>query len=323
MPLDPRAAALLDMLHRIDAPRLHELPVEVARRSFYKLMYAYREEPEAVESVADIEIPRREHAGGPLLARLYRPLDRPPEAVLPVMLWLHGGGWVLGDLASYDPWCRALANACGIAVLALDYRLAPEYQFPAGLDDAWFALKWLARAAEGLQLDAAQITVGGDSAGGTLAAALCLMARDASGPVIAYQLLIYPATDLVNEFESMRQYGAGHFLERETLLWFGHNYFSRALEKHDWRASPLLAASHADLPPALVITAECDPLSDQGAAYVEKLEACGVAARHLQFDGMVHGFVTMFKLFVEARMALDEIAAYLRAAPISQEQKLP
>ncbi|GAB2887477.1 alpha/beta hydrolase [Uliginosibacterium flavum] len=317
MPLAPRAAVLLDMLHRIDAPRLHELPVEVARRSFYKLMYAYREEPEAVASAVDIEISRREHAGGALPARLYRPAGTSPETVLPVMLWLHGGGWVLGDLESYDPWCRALANACGIAVLALDYRLAPEHQFPAGVDDAWFALKWLASAAAGLQLDAAQVTVGGDSAGGTLAAVLCLMARDAGGPAIAQQLLIYPATDLLTEFGSARQYGAGHFLERETMLWFQHNYFARELEKHDWRASPMLAASHAGLPPALVITAECDPLADDGAAYAAKLVASGVAARHLQFEGMVHGFVTMFKLFVEARMALDEIAAALRAARIS------
>lgn len=314
MPLDPRAAALLAMLHRIDAPRLHELPVEVARRSFYKLMYVYREEPEAVASVTDIEIPRREHAGGPLLARLYRPAGALPGVALPVMLWLHGGGWTLGDLASYDPWCRALANACGVAVLALDYRLAPEYQFPAGVDDAWFALKWLAREAPVLHLDADGISVGGDSAGGTLAAVLALMARDAGGPALRHQLLIYPATDLMTEFESARRYGAGHFLERETMLWFQHNYFARELERLDWRASPALAASHAGLPPALVITAECDPLADDGAAYAEKLKAAGVAARHLQFEGMVHGFVTMFKLFAETRVALDEIAAALRAA---------
>jgi acetyl esterase len=320
MPLDPRAAALLAMLHRIDAPRLHELPVEVARRSFYKLMYAYNEAPEPVASALDVEIPRREHAGGPIPARLYRPIGAAPEATLPVMLWLHGGGWVLGDLASYDPWCRALANACKVAVLALDYRLAPEYQFPAGLDDAWFALKWLARAAKNLHLDAKQISVGGDSAGGTLAAALCLMARDAGGPALAQQLLIYPATDLVNEFKSERRYGAGHFLETETLRWFCHNYFARPVEKADWRASPLLALDHSGLPPALVITAECDPLADQGAAYAKKLLASGVGVHYRQYEGMVHGFVTMFKLFVEARMALDEIAARV---PAQIEPELP
>ncbi|MBS1210406.1 MAG: alpha/beta hydrolase [Proteobacteria bacterium] len=308
------------MLHRIDAPRLHELPVDVARRSYYKLMYAYRDEPEAVASVTEIEIPRREHAGGPLAARLYRPAGALPGVRLPVMLWLHGGGWMLGDLAGYDPWCRALANVCGVAVLALDYRLAPEYQFPAGVDDAWFALRWLAHEASTLHLEAAQISVGGDSAGGTLAAVLCLMARDAGGPALVHQLLIYPATDLTTEFESARRYGAGHFLERETMLWFQHHYFAQALEKHDWRASPMLAANHAGLPPALVITAECDPLADEGAAYAAKLRAAGVPARHRQFEGMVHGFITLFKLFAETRTALNEIAASLRAA---METELP
>ena len=319
MSLDPRSAAWLAMLHRIDAPRLHELPVEVARRSFYKLMFAYRDEPEPVASAQDLEIPRREHAGGPLLARLYRPAGALPGVVLPVMLWLHGGGWSLGDVAAYDPWCRALANASGIAVLSLDYRLAPEHQFPAGVDDAWYALRWLAREAGSLHLDPAGIYVGGDSAGGTLAAVLCLMARDAGGPVIRRQVLIYPATDLVSEFESFRSYGAGHFLEMETMLWFQHNYFAREIEKHDWRASPALAASHAGLPPALVITAECDPLADDGAAYAEKLRAAGVPARHRQFDGMVHGFVTMFKLFAESREVLAEIVAALREDFVSQE----
>lgn len=314
MPLDPRSAAWLAMLHRIDAPRLHELPVEVARRSFSKLMFAYRDEPEPVALAEDLRIPRREHAGGPLAARLYRPAGALPGLALPAILWLHGGGWTLGDLDAYDPWCRALANACGCAVLALDYRLAPEHPFPAGVDDAWFALRWLAREASALHLDPARLTVAGDSAGGTLAAVLCLLARDAGGPAIAQQILIYPATDLVSEFESARRYGAGHFLERETMLWFQHNYFARVIEKHDWRASPALAASHAGLPPALLISAECDPLADDAAAYAAKLLAAGGAARHLQFEGMVHGFATMFKLFAEARRALTECAAFVGAA---------
>lgn len=311
MPLDPRSAAWLAMLHRIDAPRLHELPVEQARRSFQKLMFAYQGEVEAA-AVKDLVIARREHAGGPLLARLYRPSSAAPEAVLPVMLWLHGGGWALGDVASYDAWCRSLANACGMAVLALDYRLAPEHRFPAGVDDAWFALKWLAGAAPSLYLEARHLCVGGDSAGGTLAATVCLMARDAGGPGLAGQVLIYPATDLLGVYASADLYGEGHYLERDTLLWFQHQYFASERERPDWRASPLHAAAHAGLPPALVLTAECDPLADQGTAYVAKLAAEGVAVRHVSYAGMVHGFATMFSLFAEARAVLDEIATEMK-----------
>lgn len=309
MPLDSRSAAWLAMLHRIDAPRLHELPVEVARRSFYKLMFAYRGEPEAVAAVEELQLMRREHAGGPLVARLYRPSL---EAGLPVILWLHGGGWTLGDVAAYDAWCRALANATGMAVVALDYRLAPEHQFPAAVDDAWFALRWLVREAQGLALDGDHLVVAGDSAGGNLAAVLALKARDGGGPAIRQQVLIYPATDLLSEFESGRRYGAGHFLERETMAWFHHQYFARGIEKQDWRASPALAASHTDLPPALVITAECDPLADDGARYAERLQAAGVPVQYSEYAGMVHGFVTMFSLFEEARATLDEIARTLK-----------
>ena len=316
MPLDPRSAAWLAMLHRIDAPRLHELPVTLARRSYYKLMFAYRGEPEVVASADSLLIPRRAFEGDALAACLYRPAGSAPDAILPVILWLHGGGWTLGDLAGYDAWCRALTNASGRAVLALEYRLAPESRFPAGVDDAWFALRWLAREADSLRLDPARIAVAGDSAGGTLAAVLALMARDTGGPAIDHQVLIYPASDMTRETASAARYGAGHFLERETMAWFASQYFEREIEKSDWRASPSLASSHADLPPALVINAECDPLADDGAGYAEQLRAAGGAVRHLEFAGMVHGFATMFSLFDETRRVLDEIALALSARPV-------
>lgn len=311
MPLDPRSQAWLAMLHRIDAPRLHEMPVEIARRSYYKLMFAYRGEPEPVASVSTLSLARRDFEGGPLEARLYRPQGSLPDQSLPVILWLHGGGWTLGDLAGYDAWCRALCNATGRAVLAPEYRLAPEARFPAGVDDAWFALRWLQREAAPLALDARRIAVAGDSAGATLAAVVALMARDAGGPPLEQQILIYPATDLTTSFQSGARFGAGHFLELETMEWFAHQYFASSIEKQDWRASPALAEDHAGLAPALIINAECDPLADDGAGYARRLEAAGVPVRHLEYAGMVHGFVTLFSLFEESRQVLAEIAAVL------------
>jgi acetyl esterase len=312
MSLDPRSAAWLSMLHRIDAPRLHELPVDVARRSYFKLMFAYGGDAEPVAEVADLFMPRREYEGGALAARLYRPRDAVWETRLPVILWLHGGGWVLGDFPCYDNWCRALANTCGAAVVALDYRLAPEQRFPAAVDDAWFALRWLAREAERLQLDAQEMSVAGDSAGATLAAVLCLLSRDLKGPALQRQVLIYPAVDLKGPYASADLYGNEHFLERESLDWFVHNYLASDFDKMDWRASPLRADNHANLPPALVINAECDPLADQGDAYVRKLKQAGVPAQRILYEGMVHGFVTMFKLFDEAYAVLGEISRFLK-----------
>lgn len=313
MPLDPRSAAWLAMLHRIDAPRLHELPVEAARRSYDKLMYAYRGEPAHVAAVAPLRIDRRDHEGGPLEARLYRPAGSETGAPLPAILWLHGGGWVLGSLAAYDPWCRALANASGRAVLALDYRLAPEYRFPAAVDDAWFALRWLARQALALALDPARIAVAGDSAGGTLAAVLAIKARDA-GLALDHQVLIYPATDLASPPDDTGPYARRHFLELETMAWFCNQYFEQESDRADWRASPALAPDLRGVAPALLIAAECDPLRPQGLGLARRLEAAGVPLRQLEYPGMVHGFVTMFSLFAEARGALEEIAAAL--APV-------
>jgi acetyl esterase len=310
MPLDPRSAVWLSMLHRINAPRLHELPVEAARRSYYKLMFAYGGEPEGLAGgVSELFLNRRDYEGGPLSARLYRPVSG--NAPIPVILWLHGGGWVLGDLGCYDNWCRALANATGAAVLALDYRLAPENRFPAAVDDSAFALTWLARHAEAFGIDASHISIAGDSAGGTLAAVACLRARDHGGPPVFRQILIYPALDMAGDYASQTTYGSGHFLEADSLQWFAHNYLDSEADRLDWRASPLRAPDHAGLPPALVINAECDPLVDQGILYVEKLCEAGNMVRHVHYPGMVHGFATMFKLFDETRQVLNDIADFI------------
>lgn len=312
MSLAPSSAEWLAMLHRIDAPRLHELPVEAARRSYDKLMYAYSGDPEHIANVAQLRLDRRAHEGGALTARLYRPEGSAPDTDLPVILWLHGGGWVLGNLNSYDHWCRALANACGAAVCALDYRLAPETRFPGAVDDAWFALQWLLQEASRLHLDTRAISVAGDSAGGNLAATLCLKARDEGGPALRHQVLLYPVVDMLGQYRSEKRYASGFFLEHDSLQWFAHHYLESLADRADWRASPLLADNHAGLPPALVINAECDPLADQGQAYSRILDACGVPVRHVVHVGMVHGFATMFKLFGEARTVLTQIAEALR-----------
>ncbi|MDQ7988034.1 MAG: alpha/beta hydrolase [Candidatus Dactylopiibacterium sp.] len=310
MPLDPRSAAWLAMLHRIRAPRLHELPVAQARHSFDKLMLAYRGTPPALPCDM-LTLARRAHEGGPLRARLYRPAQTSPGPQA-VILWLHGGGWTLGSLDAYDPWCRMLAEATGQAVCALDYRLAPEHRFPAGLDDAWFALRWLAREAPALGLDATRLAVAGDSAGGTLAAVLALQARDAGAPRLAAQILVYPATEMASGHAG--PYASGHFLEAGTLDWFAHHYFESPVDAADWRASPARAPHHGGVAPALVLNAECDPLAAEGAAYAARLSAAGVPTRHVVYAGMVHGFATMFSLFDESRAVLADIAAALRTS---------
>ena len=237
------------------------------------------------------------------MARLYKPLAHPAGA-LPVLLWLHGGGWTLGDLAGYDSLCRALANAAHCAVLSVDYRLAPENAFPAAVDDALHAWQWLQKEAEAFGLDAGCVAVGGDSGGGNLAAVLCHLLRDAGGMQPRLQLLVYPATDMLSERPSMLRYGEGYFLDRASIQWFQQNYLPSAADWRDWRASPIYAQSFDALPPALLITAEYDPLTDDGVAYVEKLAAAGVPVQHRDYAGMVHGFLSMGRILPAANEAI-------------------
>ncbi|MFT4172234.1 MAG: alpha/beta hydrolase [Rhodocyclaceae bacterium] len=309
MPLHPKARMLLDMLGRIDAPRLYEQPLDVARHNYHKLLFAYRGELEPVDAIHDFVLPRKDIAGGPLRARIYRPHA---DGALPVLLWFHGGGWTLGDLAGYDGVCRALARRAGCAVLAVDYRLAPEHTFPAAVDDAWLAWRWVLKEGAGHGLDAGRVTIAGDSAGGNLAATLCLMVRDAGGMLPVAQVLAYPATDQLSEAPSHHQWGDGYFLDRPSLAWFQRNYLPAASDLADWRASPARAASHAGLPPTLVITAGFDPLSDDGAAYGELLRSAGVAVRHRHYARMIHGFLSMPKLFEDAEHAIEDIVAMIK-----------
>lgn len=260
-----------------------------------------------VVRVEDLSIPGRD---GPIPARLYGP--RAGAAPRPLMLYFHGGGWVVGSLDGYDTTCRRLALKADCVVVSVDYRLAPEHPFPAAVDDAWDATLWCAAEARRLGGDPGRLVVAGDSAGGTLSAVAALMARDAGGPPIALQALIYPVVDLTRETPSHVRNASGYMLTTAALRWFYDRYVPDVARRADWRASPLLHPSLAGVAPALVIAAEHDPLADENKAYADRLRAEGVAVEHACFPGMLHPFFTLGGVIDEAAQAEDMIAAAVR-----------
>ena len=249
-----------------------------------------------------------EGPGGPLQARLYRGAAT-PDGPLPGVLYLHGGGWVVGDLASHDGVCRRLANLAGCRVLALDYRLAPEHPFPAAVDDGAAALHWMAGNAAELGIDTTRMAVAGDSAGGNLAAVLALMGRDATVPATAFQLLLYPVTDLAMNTASYRRVTEGVPLTATAMRWFIDHYTPDPAQRTDWRASPLLAPSLAGTPSAFVMTVGHDPLADEGRAYAVRLEADGVRVAALHLSDHLHGMITMNRLISSGDAVLQYAAA--------------
>lgn len=309
MTLDPKARALLDMVYRVGAPRFHELSVAQARHSMEKLLFAFRPDAPAVASVTEVPIPRP--GGGALMARLYRPLSAKPETCPRLLVYYHGGGWCIGDVPSYDVLCRELANFSGWAVLSVEYRLAPEHPFPAAVDDALLAAVWAADNADLLETEAEGLALGGDSAGGTLAIVTALQARDRGFPSLSRLLLVYPCTEIMSQRPSRQRYADGYFLDRESLAWFFERYLSKG-EADDWRASPMRAASVASLPPIFLITAGCDPLTDDCLAFAERVRREGGEAEHFPVEGMVHGFFTLGKLFPQADQAVKAAAEALR-----------
>ena len=310
MPLSPAARSLLDMAYRVGAPRFQDLSPEQARHSFQKLQFAFRPDAPAVASTTEVPMARAD--GSALLARLYRPLSRQPQDVLPLLIYFHGGGWCVGDVASYDVLCRQLANASCCAVLSVDYRLAPEHPFPAALEDAAFAFDWTITHADLLGVDVKRIALGGDSAGGNLSIVTALSLRAA--PIEPrFLLLLYPSTEINSTRASRQRYGEGYFLDFGTLQWFFEHYLP-AGQSEDWRASPMRAASLAGLPPAFVLSAEFDPLVDDCAAFAQRLRAHGVEVEYVQIDGVLHGFITLGKLFPQAEQAIQAAAAALARA---------
>ncbi|HNJ84018.1 MAG TPA: alpha/beta hydrolase [Piscinibacter sp.] len=309
--LHPQARALLDLIAERGVPPTHTLSPQEARAVYRDRRGFTQPAPPPVASVQSLQA---EGPLGPIPLRLYRPLGTMPDQTLPALVYYHGGGWVIGDLDTHDTLCRELANGSGCAVVSVDYRLAPEHRFPAAVDDAIAAARWVRREAAALKLDAERIAVGGDSAGGNLAAVVAIAARDAGEPPFAWQLLIYPATDQHRTAPSHERNGQGYLLTSDTMDYFSGHYIPDARLYADWRASPLLHPDLSRLPPALVLTAGYDPLRDEGLAYAQKLSEAGTRATHLSFERQIHGFILMGKVLAEANDAVRLCAAALRDA---------
>ncbi len=308
-PLDAGAQTVLDMVREANRPAFDTITPGEARELFKAGRKALSPEPMAVAEIRDLTMPGP--AGGAIALRLYRGVE---AASLPALVFFHGGGWVIGDIDTHDTMCRHLARAARCAVLSVDYRLAPEAKFPAAVDDCYAATCWAADNAGPLGIDPARLAVGGDSAGGNLAAVVALMARDREAPRLCYQLLIYPAVDAGMNSASITRRGEGYLLTAATMRWFYRQYLAAPGDAEDWRASPLLAPSLAGVASAYVLTAGYDPLGDEGDAYAERLADAGVAVRLRRYSGQIHGFCQNGKIILAAHGALDEAAAALTAA---------
>ncbi len=321
--LDPQARALIELMLERGVPPTHTMSPDEARRMFRERR-AFTQ-PDAPD-VAVLRPLQADGPHGPIPLRLYRPAGSDSAARLPGLVYLHGGGWTIGDLDTHDVLCRQLSNAAGIAVVAVDYRLGPEQRFPAAVDDAVAATRWTRSNAAALGIDAARLAIGGDSAGGNLAAVVCLHLRDgaaseapagdaaAGAPPLAFQLLIYPATDMRAVAPSHTTNGQGYMLTADSIAYYRGHYIPDAALHADWRASPLLADDLSRLPPALVLTAGYDPLRDEGRQYADRLSEAGNRVQYLCFERQIHGFITMGRVIDEANTAVDLCAAVLRRA---------
>ena len=303
MPLKPGYEEMLRQLADIGGPALTEMPVETARAMF-RAMQGDAPEVE-VGTVTQIK------AGG-VPARIYRPIGSGP---FPVVMMFHGGGWVIGDLDTADCQSREVCAGAGAVVISVDYRLAPEHRFPAAAEDCYSAVLWAADNASAYDGDTSSLAVAGDSAGGNLAAVVAQMARDRRGPAIAFQLLVYPVTDGIDFGRaSYRDNAEGYLLTAEAMHWFWDHYAPTPDDRRHPYASPLLADDLSGLPPTLVMTAEYDPLRDEGEDYARALARAGVDARFVRYDGFIHGFFAHTRTIDDTREAMSDACAALRAA---------
>ncbi len=307
MPLDPQAQMVLDQLTLLGGKETYEQTPQEARDAM-RAMIGLLGEGEPVVAVENRRIPG---PGGEIALRIYTPRGTAP---FPLLVFFHGGGWVIGDIDTHDGMCRSLANGAGCVVVSVDYRLAPEHPFPAAPEDCYAATQWVAQNAASLQGDASRIAVGGDSAGGNLAAVVCLMARDRGGPKLDFQLLIYPATDLRMQSPSIDENAEGYMLTKRNMLWYRGHYLARDADKLNPLASPLLAKNLSGLPPTLIITAEYDPLRDEGEQYAARLTAAGVPVTVSRYSGMIHGFLSMAEILDQGKVALAQSCQALRTA---------
>lgn len=311
MSLHPQVAVLLERVARSPLPPYYSVPPGVARRIYHDTRVATSP---ATPEVGALRLLLAQGPAGPIAMRAFRGAGTSPDEPLPALVFFHGGGWVIGDLDTHDVVCRQLANAARCMVFSVEYRLAPEAPFPAAVDDCFAATRFIAAQAAELKVDAGRIAVGGDSAGGNLAAVVSLLARDAGGPALCFQLLVYPATDQRWGYASYERNAEGYLLTRQAMDYFRASYLPRKDDWSDWRASPLLAPSLAGLPPAYLLTAAFDPLVDEGRAYAERLKREGNALEYREYADMVHGFLLMGGVLDTANAAVDECSRALRAA---------
>jgi acetyl esterase len=309
--LDPDAAAVFKAFQEAGRPPYETVSPAEARELYLKGRVVTNPEPPELKSVQPLAIPS---PYGSIPARVYTPKTvRESNGLAPCLVFFHGGGWVIGDLDSHDVVCRKLADEGQLVVVSVDYRLAPEHKFPAAVEDAITATKWIADNSRQLGIDASRLTVGGDSAGGNLAAVVAISARDGNGPDIAGQVLIYPAIDFALTHPSHREPETSILLTHSVIKWFRDHYLTGAADISDWRASPARAGTLIGLPPAYVLTAGADPLRDEGDEYAHRLKEAGVPVTYRTFPGQFHGFFTMGKLLQQANVAATEIGAWLKA----------
>jgi acetyl esterase len=306
MALHPQVKMLLEQVAALGLPDFWALSAHDARAQ-----YAAGRMPTPDEPVARVENLAIPGPHGEISARLYAPEVSPNQ---PAVVYFHGGGWVIGSVETHDYLCRLIANGAKCTVLSVDYHLAPEHKFPTAADDAYAATTWASRHASELGIDPSRIAVAGDSAGGNLAAVVALMARDLGGPAILHQALIYPVIDFNFKTTSYRDNAEGYLLSTKSMRWFWAHYLASEADGANPYASPLRAESLAGLPPALIVSAEYDPLRDEDKAYAERLRAAGVDVTYAQYEGQVHGFFQMYLLFDDAKAAMAQVCGALRGA---------
>jgi acetyl esterase len=305
LPLDPLVKSMVDAAAAMNLPGFEELTPQEARER----PMAFPPKPEPVGRVENRTLPG---PNGPIPVRVYTPHGN--NGPFPCVVYFHGGGWVIGSLDSHDDVCRMVANRSRAVVVSVDYRLAPESKFPVAAEDAYAATTYVAQRPGEFGIDPARIAVAGDSAGGNLAAAVTLMTRDRQGPSIVSQVLIYPVTDHRFDTGSYIENAEGYFLTRAAMQWFSGHYLREASDAENPYASPLRAKDLKNLPPAHIITAEFDPLRDEGEAYGDRLRAAGVPVVVHRYDGMVHGFVPLAQVIPQGQQAIDECSEALRRA---------
>jgi acetyl esterase/lipase len=310
--LDPDAAAVFKAFQEAGRPPYESVSPAEARELYLKARVVTNPEPPELKSVQALAIPA---PAGTIPARVYTPTTlRQTNGLAPGLVFFHGGGWVIGNLDSHDVVCRTVAREGELIVISVDYRLSPEHKFPAAVEDSIAATEWIAKNGARLGIDAARLSVGGDSAGGNLAAVVAIHARDAGNqPKLAGQLLIYPGTDFRMTHSSHSEPETSILLTHSVIRWFRDHYLNSAADVDDWRASPARVENLAGLPPAYLLTAGADPLRDEGDEFAGRLKQAGVPVRYRNFPGQFHGFFTMGKLLPQANVAAREIGDWLKA----------